>query len=172
MNGEGDPYRPETHSVDLSSRTTCRLPQTTPRTFKLTIGASTSKHPCTIRPYLTFCSFVGSNMFCIKACDPTITSPDYCLNTFDTEGCQFNMPASYAPNEFTSCLGDNQDAPGGNPAIPATSECTTYTSSLLYSVRIQTLFLFFALHIPFTADDLIRSYQNHQHCHYHVLPPC
>jgi len=78
-------------------------------------------------------NFVGSNMFCIKACDPTITSPDYCLNTFDTEGCQFNMPASYAPNEFTSCLGDNQDAPGGNPAIPATSECTTYTSSLLYS---------------------------------------
>jgi hypothetical protein len=77
-------------------------------------------------------NFVGSNQFCIKACDNSIKEPDYCQNMYDTEGCSFNMPASYAPNEFTSCLGDNQNAPGGDPAIPATSSCTTYTSSLLY----------------------------------------
>jgi len=77
-------------------------------------------------------NFVGSGQFCFKACDNSITSPDYCQNIFDTQGCAFNMPASYQPNEFLSCLGDNQNEPGGNPTIPATSSCTTYSSSDLY----------------------------------------
>jgi hypothetical protein len=55
----------------------------------------------------------------------TCTSATGPIATYDTEGCRFNMPASYTPNKFTSCLGDNQDAPGRNPAIPATSEYTT-----------------------------------------------
>jgi len=87
----------------------------------------------TIKQVNNWSNFVGSNMFCFKACDPTITQPDYCNNIFDTQGCMFNMPASYAPNEFTSCLGDNQNPPGQDPVIPATSSCTTYTSSLLYN---------------------------------------
>jgi len=91
-----------------------------------------SKDNATIIQVQNWSNFVGGNQFCIKACDPTVTSPDYCQNVFDTQGCSFNMPASYAPNEFTSCLGENQAPPGGNPVIPATSSCTTYTSSLLY----------------------------------------
>jgi len=79
-------------------------------------------------------NFVGGGIFCIKACDPKVTSPDYCENIYDTEGCFFNMPATYAPNEFTSCEGDNQLPPGNSPAvIPATSSCTTLTSSVLYA---------------------------------------
>lgn len=78
-------------------------------------------------------NFIGGNQFCIKACDNTITNPDYCENRFDTQGCNFNMPASYKPNEFTSCKGENQAPPGAAPVIPATSECTTYQSTALYS---------------------------------------
>jgi hypothetical protein len=77
-------------------------------------------------------NFLGGNQFCIKVCSNAIKSPDYCQNKFDTQGCFFNMPASYKDNEFTSCLGENQAEPGGNPVIPASSSCTTYTSSLLY----------------------------------------
>ena len=76
-------------------------------------------------------SFVGSGIFCIKLCDPTVTSPDYCLksvtlvplfaihslthteySTYDLIGCTYNMPASYTDNEFTSCEGDLQDVVG------------------------------------------------------------
>jgi hypothetical protein len=77
-------------------------------------------------------NFIGGNMFCFKACDPTINSPNYCENRFDTQGCSFNMPAAYAPGLFLSCLGENQQPPGSPPVIPATSSCTTYTSSVLY----------------------------------------
>jgi hypothetical protein len=87
-------------------------------------------------------NFLGGGQFCIKACDPTINTPDYCQNIYDTEGCDFNMPASYAPNEFLSCLGDNQappGPPGGAPVvIPATSSCTTYASSQLYPNTAST----------------------------------
>jgi hypothetical protein len=78
-------------------------------------------------------NFVGGGQFCFKACDNSITSPDYCQNMYDTQGCGFNMPASYRPNEFSVCEGDNQNPPGGDPVIPATSSCTTYSSSDLYS---------------------------------------
>jgi len=92
-----------------------------------------SKDNTTIIQVQNWSNFVGGGEFCFKACDPTVTSPDFCQNIYDTQGCAFNMPASYAPNEFTVCLGDNQAPPGASPAvIPATSDCTTYTSSLLY----------------------------------------
>jgi len=93
----------------------------------------TAKDNTTISQVKNWSNFVGSNQFCFKACDNTITSPDYCLNIYDTEGCDFNMPASYKPDEFSVCLGDNQEAPGAsNPPIPATSSCTTYSSTDLY----------------------------------------
>jgi len=86
----------------------------------------------TITQVKNWSNFVGSNQFCFKACDNKITSPDFCQNVFDTQGCSFNMPASYKPDEFSVCLGDNQNEPGGNPVIPATSSCTTYSSAELY----------------------------------------
>jgi hypothetical protein len=90
-------------------------------------------------------SFIGSNQFCFKACDNSIKNPDYCNNIFDQVGCGDNMPAAYAPGVFLSCLGDNQDPPnGGSIPTPATSSCTTYTSSLLYpNVRYSPFSFFF-----------------------------
>jgi hypothetical protein len=92
----------------------------------------TAKNNSTFTQVKNWSSFVGSDQFCFKACDNSITSPDYCLNTFDVEGCSFNMPASYAPNEFSVCLGENQAQPGEGTDTPATSSCTTYSSTDLY----------------------------------------
>jgi hypothetical protein len=50
------------------------------------------------------------------------------------------MPASYKPGEFSVCQGDNQNPPGGNPVIPATSSCTTYSSTDLYIVCFSSLY--------------------------------
>lgn len=50
------------------------------------------------------------------------------------------MPASYKPDEFSVCEGDNQNPPGGNPIIPATSSCTTYSSTALYIVCFSSLY--------------------------------
>lgn len=44
--------------------------------------------------------------------DPSITTPNYCENKYDIFGCDYNMPASYTPNEFTSCDGEVQDVVG------------------------------------------------------------
>jgi hypothetical protein len=99
-------------------------------------------------------NFVGSGIFCIKLCDPTITSPDYCQNVDDLIGCTYNMPASYVDGEFTSCEGDLQDVVGvyttngqttswsqppvlpatlpWTPRIPASSNCVTYSSEQLF----------------------------------------
>jgi len=106
-------------------------------------------------------NFVGSGQFCIKLCDPTITSPNYCLNTYDLIGCAYNMPASYTPNEFTSCEGELQDVVGvyttdgttttwsmpaslsptttlpWQPRIPASSNCVTYSSAQLFSSSVS-----------------------------------
>lgn len=103
--------------------------------------------------------FVGSGTFCFKACFNNITSPDYCENTYDIIGCNYNMPASYTPNEFTSCDGELQDEVGRytvegstqiltwsepaslsadetlpwTPRIPASSNCQTFSSAALYA---------------------------------------
>jgi hypothetical protein len=117
--GELDP-----HGADLAGNPLGGL------VFSNNLPSSTSN--TTIVQVQNWSNFVGSNMFCFKACDPTVTSPDFCQNIYDTQGCFFNMPASYEPNVFSSCLGDNQNPPGGAPVIPATSSCTTYASSDLY----------------------------------------
>jgi hypothetical protein len=105
-------------------------------------------------------NFVGSGFFCIKVCDNSITNPDFCENIFDLIGCAYNMPSdSYTTTEFTDCQGDNQLPPGQyvsdgqtitwsqpasltpgstlpwQPSVPPSSSCTTYTSSLLYSLE-------------------------------------
>lgn len=55
-------------------------------------------------------NFMGSGVFCIKACDPSRpNSKQYCDNLFDRIGCQYNVPAAYVDNVFESCLGEDQD---------------------------------------------------------------
>jgi hypothetical protein len=56
--------------------------------------------------------FVGSGQFCVKICDNTVNSPDYCMNTYDLVGCDYNMPSSVQNGTFTSCEGDLQDVVG------------------------------------------------------------
>lgn len=56
--------------------------------------------------------FVGSGIFCVKICDNSITSPDYCLNIYDLIGCDYNMPTNVQNGTFTSCEGDLQDVVG------------------------------------------------------------
>jgi len=104
-------------------------------------------------------NFMGGGTFCLKACDPSgPNAAHYCEHVYDRIGCQYNAPATYQDGVFLSCLGDNQDFPGvytGSDGkvstyqqppeslgpisttpyqvkIPASSQCTTYTSAALY----------------------------------------
>jgi len=105
-------------------------------------------------------NFMGSGVFCFKACDPAgADAAEYCQHIYDLIGCQYNAPAAYVNDTFESCLGDNQDFPGvytgtdgivstyTQPAeslgpittmpytarIPASSDCTTYSSNQLFA---------------------------------------
>lgn len=103
-------------------------------------------------------SFMGSDMFCFKACNPSLSPAEqlsYCNNIFDEIGCQYNAPAAYAPGVFETCLSDNQIPVGiytnaagvtttyvqpsvvvtmpYTASIPASSSCTTYASTQLWS---------------------------------------
>ncbi|GAA5861024.1 hypothetical protein JCM8547_008010 [Rhodosporidiobolus lusitaniae] len=106
-------------------------------------------------------NFIGSGVFCLKLCDNTITSPDYCQNKYDLIGCTYNMPAAYEDGVFLECDGDLQDEVGTytdstgatqtwsqpeslaadttlpwTPRIPASSNCVTYQSSDLFPTSL------------------------------------
>jgi hypothetical protein len=57
-------------------------------------------------------NFIGGGKFCFKLCDPNQGPDNYCENRYDLIGCEYNMPAAYKNNEFTSCDGDLQDIVG------------------------------------------------------------
>jgi hypothetical protein len=104
--------------------------------------------------------FVGSGLFCLKICDNTITSPDYCLNVYDLVGCTYNMPSNAQNGTYTSCDGDLQDVvgvysvdgvtstwsmpqtllspPPYTPRIPASSNCKTYQATDLFVAPSST----------------------------------
>jgi len=110
-------------------------------------------------------SFMGSGQFCLKACNPNVAnSAQYCDNIYDRIGCAYNAPAAYTPGVFETCLSDNQDPPGvytgsdgvvttwkqpgdATPIdtlpftarIPASSSCTTYTSSAIYTAAASAI---------------------------------
>jgi len=105
-------------------------------------------------------NFMGSNIFCLKACDPAgPNAARFCEHVYDRIGCAYNAPNAAPNGTFTSCDGDNQDYPGiytdaagavqtyrqppealgpistvpYEPKVPASSNCQTYTSSVLYT---------------------------------------
>ncbi|KAG8747026.1 hypothetical protein FRC10_002826 [Ceratobasidium sp. 414] len=105
-------------------------------------------------------NFMGSNMFCFKACDPSgPNAKHYCEHIYDRIGCQYNAPAAYVPGVFESCQGESQDFPGiytdasgavqtySQPAeslgeiktmpytarIPKSSNCVAATSSAIFT---------------------------------------
>ncbi|KAK4051917.1 hypothetical protein OIV83_002622 [Microbotryomycetes sp. JL201] len=109
-------------------------------------------------------NFMGANQFCFKACDPSYEG-DYrlCEHVYDRVGCNVNAPAAYREGAFESCLGDDQLPPGVyvgadgatstwyqpgegtaigelpyTPAIPASSQCTTYRSEEIFAVASST----------------------------------
>ncbi|KAG9084382.1 hypothetical protein FS749_005271 [Ceratobasidium sp. UAMH 11750] len=58
-------------------------------------------------------NFMGSNMFCFKACDPAgPNAKHFCEHIYDRIGCQYNAPAAYVNGVFESCEGESQDFPG------------------------------------------------------------
>ncbi|KAG6853872.1 hypothetical protein C0991_000479 [Blastosporella zonata] len=105
-------------------------------------------------------NFIGSNYFCIKACDPAgPNAAHFCEHVYDRIGCLYNAPANAQNGTFESCLGDDQDYPGlytdasgavqtftqpaeslgpitsfpYTPRVPASSQCVQYTSSVIYA---------------------------------------
>jgi len=119
-------------------------------------GTSDSKDG-TLTQALNWNLFVGSGIFCLKICDNTITSPDYCLNVYDLIGCAYNMPTNVQNGTFTSCDGDLQDVvgvytangvvttwmqtdanPPYTPRVPASSNCQTFQSSDLFALSSTT----------------------------------
>lgn len=105
-------------------------------------------------------NFMGGNQFCLKACDPAgANAANFCQHIYDRIGCAYNAPNNAQTGQFTSCDGDNQDFPGVytdasgavqtyqqppeslgaistmpyQPKIPASSNCVTYTSNVLYA---------------------------------------
>jgi len=105
-------------------------------------------------------NFMGGNIFCFKICDPAgANAANYCQHIYDRIGCAYNAPNNAKNGTFEVCDGDDQDFPGiytdangqiqtytqppeslgaissipYQPKVPASSNCVTYTSSLLYA---------------------------------------
>ena len=102
---------------------------------------------------------MGGSFFCLKACDPAgANAANYCQHIYDRIGCAYNAPNNAQNGTFEACKGENQDFPGiytsngavltysqppeslgaistmpYQPRVPASSDCTTYTSSVLYT---------------------------------------
>jgi len=117
--------------------------------------------PSSLRPSNTPPSFMGSNTFCFKACDPSNpNAAKFCEHIYDRIGCAYNAPSSAQNGTFESCLGDNQDFPGiytdstgatltytqppeslgpippltWTARVPNSSSCVQHQSSELFSV--------------------------------------
>ena len=113
---------------------------------------------------VVFRSFMGSNIFCIKACDPTgKNASSLCQHIYDRIGCAYNAPNAAKNGTFESCEGEDQDPPGVytsdgkvmtytqppeslgpiktlpyTPRIPASSKCVTFQSTQLFSASSPT----------------------------------
>lgn len=89
-------------------------------------------------------NFMGSNTFCLKACDPNgPNARHYCEHIYDRIGCAFNAPNNARNGTFESCDSENQDFPGVYTG--ADGAVTTYTqppeslgpiTSMPYTARV------------------------------------
>ena len=104
-------------------------------------------------------SFLGSNAFCLKACDPAgPNAAHFCEHVYDRIGCAFNAPNAAVDKVFESCDAENADYPGVYTTngqvvtytqppeslgaistmpyvarVPSSSNCKTLTSSQLFA---------------------------------------
>jgi len=88
-------------------------------------------------------NFVAVDQFCFRACKPGANATRYCQHIYDLMGCDWNMPANYAPGIFEKCVGDSGEpmgvygtstfqqgqtaTPAAHPAPPSSS-CTTFST--------------------------------------------
>jgi len=97
-------------------------------------------------------NFMSDTEYCIRVCKEGPNAPGFCQHVYDVQGCVWNMPGNYGAG-FDSCKADDvipmgqYPQPDGStstyvngaaptpPAQPAaaTSSCTSYTSSLIYT---------------------------------------
>jgi hypothetical protein len=104
-------------------------------------------------------NFLGSNAFCLKACDPAgPNAANHCQHIYDRIGCAFNAPNAAQDNVFESCDAENADFPGVYTSngqvvtytqppeslgaittmpyvarVPSSSNCKTFTSAALFT---------------------------------------
>jgi len=117
-------------------------------------NGTTDSDGTTLTQVYNWNTFVGGGQFCFKACYNSITSPDYCENTYDLVGCEYNMPSAAQNGSFTECDGDVQEVvgvytsggqtltwampdplntpPPYQPVVPASSNCKTFQSTDLF----------------------------------------
>lgn len=58
-------------------------------------------------------SFMGQNMFCVKACNPAgPNAAAYCAHQYDRIGCAYNAPSNVQETVFQECDADSADFPG------------------------------------------------------------
>ncbi|KAG6908606.1 hypothetical protein DXG01_004009 [Tephrocybe rancida] len=119
-----------------------------------------STSPDSFTQVIEWHNFMGGDGFCFKVCDPAgPNAAHFCEHRLDRIGCAYNAPNAAQTGVFESCLGDNQDFPGVytgvdgvvstysqppealgaistmpyQPKVPASSSCTPFTSSVLYT---------------------------------------
>ncbi|KAJ7929110.1 hypothetical protein B0H13DRAFT_2652631 [Mycena leptocephala] len=57
-------------------------------------------------------NFMSGTEFCFRICDPKgSNAPGYCQHIYDVMGCEWNMPANYAPG-FDTCHADSGEPMG------------------------------------------------------------
>ncbi|KAF8160402.1 manno protein [Pholiota molesta] len=92
-------------------------------------------------------NFIGSNSFCLKACDPAgPNAAHFCEHIYDRIGCAYNAPNAARDRVFESCDGDSQDFPG---VYTETNANGTATLTLTYRQPAESLGAITS--VPYTA---------------------
>jgi len=104
-----------------------------------------------IQQYHEWTNFMSADEFCFRACVDGPEATTYCQHTYDTMGCEWNMPANYDIGTFSSCQADagapmgvygssTWDSncqqtpalcPDGTPSAqpaPSSSDCSSFSS--------------------------------------------
>lgn len=114
----------------------------------------------TYEQVIEWTNFMGGGAFCFKTCNPAgANAAALCQHIYDRIGCAYNSPNAAQNGTFEACDGDDQDPAGiytdstgatqtytqpaeslgaissmpYQPRVPASSNCVTYTSSVLYA---------------------------------------
>ncbi|KAJ7497686.1 hypothetical protein FB451DRAFT_1212411 [Mycena latifolia] len=127
---------------------------------------SSNGNPDNYQQVIEWHNFMGSDTFCLKACDPAGPSAArFCEHRFDRIGCSYNAPSKgfdQIQGTFETCKGDNQDFPGVyfvdgkevhyeqppealgpinsmpyEARVPASSDCVAQPSAALYAGTVS-----------------------------------